>query len=99
MKIVRSHKIRLDPTAAQAQHFRCACGCARRAYNWALARTKEMLDAGEKPTDAVLKKEFNCIKRKQFPWQLEVTKCAAEGALANRAGGKGETWKSLDGLE
>ena len=88
MKLVRSHKIQLDPTTKQAQHFRCACGCARQAYNWALARTKEMLDKGEKPTDSALKKEFNAIKRAQFPWQLEVTKCAAEGALANFAKAK-----------
>ncbi len=95
MKLVRSHKIRLDPTAKQAQHFRCACGCARQAYNWALVRTKEMLDAGEKPTDAALKKEFNAIKAAQFPWQLEVTKCAAEGALANFAKAKQRFFKGL----
>lgn len=95
MNIVRSHKIQLLPNRAHVDYFLRACGCARQAYNWALARTKEMLDAGEKPADGVLKKEFNAIKRQQFPWQLEVTKCAAEGALANFAKAKQKFFKKL----
>lgn len=95
MKIIRSHKIQLVPNRAHVDYFRRACGCARQAYNWALVRTKEMLDAGEKPTDGALKKEFNAIKREQFPWQLEVTKCAAEGALANFAKAKQRFFEKL----
>lgn len=80
---MRSHKIQLDPTLKQVQYFNCACGCARQAYNWALARTKELLDSGGKPHYAELSREFNAIKGEKFPWQLDVTKCAAAGALRN----------------
>ena len=37
--------------------------------------------AGEKPSANKLKKQFNAIKREQFAWVYEVTKCAAEGAF------------------
>lgn len=37
----RSHVIRLNPTAEQEVYFRKACGVARHAYNWALARWKQ----------------------------------------------------------
>ena len=93
MLIVRSHRIHLRPTQAVAQHFACAAGCARQAYNWAVARTKERLDKGEKPTNKELKNEFNAIKREQFPWQYEVTKCAAEGAFTNFAKAKDNFFK------
>ena len=41
MSVHRSHMIRLNPTPEQAIYFRKACGVARHAYNWALARWKE----------------------------------------------------------
>jgi putative transposase len=37
----RAHVIRLNPTPEQEVYFRKACGVARQAYNWALARWKE----------------------------------------------------------
>ncbi len=42
-----------------------------------------MYQAGEKPTAFTVKKKFNEIKRNQFPWVMEVTKCAPEGAFMN----------------
>lgn len=36
MTMLRTHKIRLNPTQAQAMHFARACGVARFAWNWAL---------------------------------------------------------------
>jgi putative transposase len=82
----RAHKIRLNPTPDQAVYFRKAIGTARFAYNWALDQLKQALDAG-KPLDSVLtlKKRFNAIKREQFLWVYQVTKCAVEGAFANLA--------------
>ncbi|GBU22509.1 transposase [Fibrobacteres bacterium R8-0-B4] len=38
--------------------------------------------------EGIIRKELNAIKRKQFPWMLEVTKCAPEAAIGknlNRA--------------
>jgi putative transposase len=74
----RSHVIRLNPTPEQEVYFRKACGVARHAYNWALARWKEARAKGERVKMKDLKAEYNKIKGEQFPWCYEVTKCAPE---------------------
>ena len=79
----RSHVIRLNPTPEQAVSFRKACGVARHAYNWALARWKEARAKGERVKMKDLKAEYNRIKGEQFPWCYEVTKCAPEQEFAN----------------
>ncbi len=77
----RSHKIALDPNHQQATYFAKASGVARFAYNWGLAEWKRQYEAGEKPTQASLRRQLNAIKREQFPWMLEVTKNAPQMAL------------------
>src|SRR6266498_4484534 len=78
----RAHKIRLNPTPEQEIYFRKAAGTARFAYNWGLAEVKRALANDRIPESALeLKGRFNAIKREQFPWVYEVTKCAAEGAF------------------
>ena len=77
----RSHKIALDPNHKQSTYFAKACGVARFAYNWGLAEWKRQYEAGEKPTQASLRRQLNAIKREQFPWMLEVTKNAPQMAL------------------
>jgi len=79
--MLRSHKIALIPNNKQRTYFAKACGVSRFAYNWALARWKERYEAGEKVSEGALRKELNSIKRKQFPWMLEVTKCAPQLAI------------------
>lgn len=79
----RAHVIRLNPTPEQALYFRKACGVARHAFNWALARWKEARAEGRRVRMKDLKREYNRIKREQFPWALEVTKCAPEQEFAN----------------
>jgi Helix-turn-helix domain/Resolvase, N terminal domain len=74
--MILAHVIALDPTAAQEEHFRKACGVARLAYNWALAEWKRKYEAGERPSAYKLKIKWNEIRRSQFPFTLEVTKCA-----------------------
>ncbi len=74
----RSHVIRLNPTPEQEVYFRKACGVARHAYNWALARWKEYRAEGKRVKIKDLKAEYNRIKGEQFPWCYEVTKCAPE---------------------
>jgi putative transposase len=82
--IQRAHKIRLNPTPDQEQYFRQAAGNARFAWNWALGIVREARTAGEKlPIVGGLKAEFNRIKRDQFPFMLETTKCAPEQAFAD----------------
>lgn len=79
--MLRSHKITLNPNNKQRTYFAKACGVSRFAYNWALARWKERYEAGEKVSEGALRKELNSIKREQFPWMLEVTKCAPQLAI------------------
>jgi putative transposase len=83
MKIIRAHKIRIYPNNKQATYFNKACGVSRFAYNWALAEWRRKIEAGEPANEGILRKELNSIKREQFPWMLEVTKCAAQLAIKN----------------
>jgi putative transposase len=66
----RAHMIRLNPTPEQEVYFRRACGVARHAYNWALARWKEYHRDGKRTTMQDLKAEYNRIKGEQFPLVL-----------------------------
>lgn len=79
----RSHKIRLYPDRCQEQALRRACGVARFAYNWALEEWNRQYDAGLKPNKFSLRRHLNAIKRDQFPWMMEVTKCAPMEAILN----------------
>jgi putative transposase len=76
--MIKAHKIRLNPTPEQAVYFAKAAGTARFVWNWALAEWNRHYEAGEKPTVLKLKKQFNEIRRKQFPWSWEVTKNASD---------------------
>src|SRR4029078_4263373 len=64
-------------------YFFRACGTARFAYNWALAEWKRQYAAGEKPSEAALRKQLNAVKKTEFPWMGEVTKCAPQQAIKN----------------
>ncbi len=89
----RSHVIRLNPTPEQQVYFRKACGVARHAYNWALARWKEARAKGERVNTRELKAEYNSIKHEQFPWTAEVTKCAPEQEFSNLGQAFANYWR------
>ena len=61
----RAHVIRLNPTPEQEVYSRKACGVARHAYNWALARWKEARAEGKRVKIKDLKREYNQIKGKR----------------------------------
>jgi putative transposase len=82
-KVMRAHKIRLYPNNKQATYFAKACGVARFTYNWGLENWKRQYEAGKKPTANGLSKEFNAIKRGEFPFVQEVTKYASQIAFAH----------------
>jgi putative transposase len=79
-----AHKIELQPNNQQMTYFKKACGASRFVWNWGLAEWTEQYEACKenptrpKPSGFKLKKQFNAIKAKQFPWLLEVTKYAAQ---------------------
>ncbi len=89
----RAHVIRLNTTPEQEGYFRKACGVARHAYNWALARWKEAQAKGERVKIKDLKREYNQIKGEQFPWAYEVTKCAPEQAFADLGQAFANYWR------
>ena len=76
--MIKAHKIRLHPTDSQAIYFAKAAGTSRFVWNWALAEWNRQYEAGENPTALKLKKQFNEVRREQFPWTWEVTKNASD---------------------
>jgi len=81
--MIRGHKILLYPNNKQATYFAKASGVARFAYNWGLTEWKRRYEAGEKVTESSIRKALNSVKREQYPWMLEVTKCAPQIAIRN----------------
>ena len=85
--MILAHKIALDPTPEQAEYFARACGVARFAYNWALARWRQEYAlwreylCGPKPSELALRRELNAVKGSAFPWMREVTKNAPQQAI------------------
>jgi putative transposase len=83
--MIKAHKIRLNPTPEQGHYFARAAGTARFTYNWALAQWQRQAEAGGTPSALALRTQFNAIKKDQFPWVYDVTKCAARGAFRDVA--------------
>jgi putative transposase len=81
--MLRAHKIRLYPNNKQKTYFAKVCGTARFAYNWGLAEWKRRYETGEKANEGEIRKALNVVKREQFPWMYEVTKCAPQLAIKN----------------
>src|SRR5215831_9153530 len=85
--MIKAHKIRLNPTPEQERYLRRAAGTRRFVYNWGLAEwNKQYKEYKEgkrekKPTALALKKQFQAIREKEFPWTKDVTKCVIEGAF------------------
>jgi putative transposase len=85
--MLTAHKIRLDPNKVQATYLSKAAGTARFAYNWALAEWQRQYVARQSnpalpaPSQLALRRQLNAIKRDQYPWMLEVTKCAPQMAI------------------
>ena len=78
-----SHKVELKPNNKAITHFKKAFGCARLAYNWGLAKWQENYKQGIKTTALSLKKEFNSIKKEQYPFVYEVSKYATQQPFIN----------------
>ena len=73
-----AHKIRLTPSELDIAYFKKACGVARFTWNWALSEWNKQYQSGKKPNALSLKKEFNALKKLDFPWIFEVTKYASQ---------------------
>ena len=84
-----AHKIELVPNKKQEEYFVKACGVARFSYNWALEQWNKQYQAYKqdnslpKPNEFDLRKQLNAIKKEQYTFLLEVTKCAPQQAIKN----------------
>ncbi|NJP05729.1 MAG: helix-turn-helix domain-containing protein [Chloroflexaceae bacterium] len=79
---MRGYKTELRLNNRQRTHCRRHAGAARFAYNWGLRRKKEAYQAKQKmPSAIALHKELNALKKSQFPWMYQVSKCATQEAL------------------
>jgi putative transposase len=93
---IRAHKIRLNPTPEQEQYFKQASGNARFAWNWALATIRQArAEQTDLPMVGDLKAEFNRIKREQFPFVMETTKCATEQPFADLNQALANYWNDI----
>ena len=71
MKRLRAYKTKLVLNNKEASYFLGCAGFSRFVFNWGLAEWKRQYEAGEKPSAYSLKKQFNAIKDKEFPWVRE----------------------------
>lgn len=78
-----AHKIELKANQVQMTYFKKACGVARFTWNWGLLEWNRRTEAKKNPSGMGLKREFNAIKRKEFPWVYEVTKYASQQPFLN----------------
>ncbi len=82
MKVVRGYKTELDLNNEQRTACLKHAGAARFAYNWALARSVEVYrTTGKRPNAIALHKGLNALKKTDFSWMYEVSKCAPQEAL------------------
>ncbi len=85
MLIKKAYRYELDPNNIQRLSLAQHAGVARFAYNWGLdkriARYKNNQD-NDRFTDAMKQhKLLNSLKKTEFPWMYETSKCAPQEAL------------------
>ena len=81
--MILAHKIRLYPTKEQEIILQKSCNVSRFVYNWGLNYWNEQYQLGNKTNFYEIKKYFNSIKKEQYPFVLEVSKCCVEYSLMN----------------
>ena len=100
-----AHKIELKANNKQRTYFKKACGVSRFTWNWALAswdkayqENKNVSKEERSPINGMaLKKEFNKLKKEQFPWTFEVTKYASQQPFIHLNIAFGRFFKGLSG--
>lgn len=85
VKTHQAFRYELKPNNKQERLFIKSCGVARFAYNWGLSRRIELYrnhEGRDRYTTSVNQsRELNVIKRIEFPWMYEVSKCVPVAAL------------------
>lgn len=84
MKTNQAYRYELKPNDKQRGLMVKHAGAARFAWNWALDRRKTEYKATGKSSNAMKQhRELNALKKSEFPWMYEVSKCAPQEALRN----------------
>ena len=85
MLVNEAFRYELKPNNKQMGLFVKHCGVARFAWNWGLARRIELYktkQGKERYTNAINQhRELNVLKKTDYLWMYEVSKCAAHEAL------------------
>lgn len=85
MMIHRAYRYELDPNNKQQTSLLQHAGAARFAYNWGLEHRISLFKSNEgkdRFTDAMKQhKILNSLKKTEFPWMYDVSKCAPQEAL------------------
>ena len=85
MLIQRAYRYELDPNNFQKSHLAQHAGIARFAYNWGFEQRIQLFRTNQgkdRYTNAMKQhKQLNSLKKTQFPWMYECSKCAPQEAL------------------
>ena len=81
--MILGHKIRIYPDKEQTLALTKAVGVARFTYNWALNEWKLWYEHDQKPNGLKLKKYFNKIKGKKYPWIYDSLRDANSQEFSN----------------
>jgi putative transposase len=82
MKIQRAYKAEIKPNNRQCTLLDKSAGTARFAYNWGLSYRKKLYEEEKKSISYFDHHKVLCsIKKKEYPWMYEVSKCAPQCAL------------------
>jgi putative transposase len=85
MLVRKAYRYELDPNNSQRSFLLQHAGVARFAYNWGLEQRINLYresQGADRFTDAMKQhKLLNSLKRTQFPWMYECSKCAPQEAL------------------
>jgi putative transposase len=98
--MVQAYRFALDPSPTQERALRSHAGAARFAWNWGLARCKELYEAERKwYSGAELHKLWNLAKKADpaLAWWAENSKCAYQEAFRNLDRALGDYVKSRKG--
>lgn len=82
MLVNKAYRNELKPNNKQLALLKKHAGCARFAWNWGLAERKKLWEEEKKSTNAIEQhRKLNALKKTEFSWMYEVSKCAPQEAL------------------
>lgn len=97
MKVNQAYRYELSPNNKQVGLLLQHCGVARFAWNWALAQRIALFkqnDGKDKFTNAITQhRELNALKKSEFPWMYEVSKCCPQETLRDLDRAFANFWK------